>query len=89
MYLPRTNEFLDYSELPDAPLFTRRDVLQELKDFVSRFPTQEEAAAKLEISRVFLWRVINGHKPPSQKILEKLGFYKEVRQAEFYYRQAA
>jgi DNA invertase Pin-like site-specific DNA recombinase len=87
MFEPKTMQFLNVSELPDAPVFNRQEVLQELAHFVSQFNTQEEAARALEISRVFLWRILNNKKPPSTKVLEKLGFIREVRQAEFYFRE--
>lgn len=76
-------------EAQDSIVFNRSEVLRELSKFVQQFSTQEEAANELEISRVFLWRVLNGHKAPSTKILEKIGFVKEVRQAEFYFKHQA
>jgi predicted DNA-binding protein (UPF0251 family) len=67
---------------------SREDVLGELRMYCSRFTTQEEAAQSLGISRVFLWRVMNGKKPPSAKLLEKLGYFKTVVQQERYFRAA-
>lgn len=72
--------------LPQGEVYTREHVVEELERYVQQFPTQEAAARHLDISRVFLWRVLNKRQPPSAKVLQKLGFVKEARQLEFYLR---
>jgi hypothetical protein len=83
------SSFLDFTELPAENPVNRDFILTELTNYVAKFPTQKDAADSLEISRVFLWRILHGEKAPSAKVLEKLGYFKETRQAEFYFKDAA
>lgn len=52
-------------------------VLDELKQFVNKFPTRTEAAGALGIGRVFLWRILDRQIPPTDNILKHIGFERE------------
>jgi DNA invertase Pin-like site-specific DNA recombinase len=79
-------KFIDEPETMDTNgALTRKEVISKLSQFVSGFETQQDAADELEISRVFLWRILNEKKPPSAKVLERLGFLKQVKQIEMYH----
>ena len=62
------------------------EVMLKLKEFCNKFPTREEAATALGVSRVFLWKVLEGQANPTQPILAKIGFRRERIITYAYYR---
>lgn len=55
-----------------------------LRKYIETFQTQEEAAASLGVSRIFLWKVLNRKKPFPATMLEKLGYEREVERVNTY-----
>lgn len=58
-------------------VITETDILSDLKAYVERFDTKKEAADSFEVSRVFLWKVLKGNVPPTESMLDKLGYKRE------------
>lgn len=56
---------------------TEPDILGDLNAYVDRFNTKKEAADYFDVSRVFLWKVLKGHVPPTESMLEKIGYIRE------------
>lgn len=60
-----------------AETYSIDHVVEELEDFIAGFPTIKAAAEELGVNRVFLWKVLNKERPPSERILAKLGYEAE------------
>lgn len=55
-----------------------------LEAYINKFDSQAEAAESLNVSRVFLWKILNRKKTIPATMLEKLGFRKEVVRHNIY-----
>ena len=56
---------------------SEEDVVEAIRKHCDQFHTKQEAADSLEVSRVFLWKVLEGKVPPTTLMLEKLGYKRE------------
>jgi hypothetical protein len=61
-------------------------VLDRLQEYVSKFRTKGDAAEALGVGRIFLWRVLEKKSPPTNAILEKIGFHVERKTVHVYTR---
>lgn len=64
--------------------FSIDQVIADLQAFVDTFPTKQEAADALGVGRLFLWRVLNKQRNPTDTILKNIGYRKE-REIKYYY----
>lgn len=62
------------------------EVMDKLKEFCNKYPTREDAAKALNVSRVFLWKVLEGQANPTQPILARIGFKRERVISYTYYK---
>ena len=65
---------------------TEQGIIDIIKAHCDRFPTRQAAADSLDVSRVFLWKVLEGRVPPTNSMLEKLGYIGE-RKISYTYRK--
>jgi hypothetical protein len=54
-----------------------QDIIDIIKTHCDTFATRQAAADSLDVSRVFLWKVLEGHVPPTNPMLDKLGYVRE------------
>lgn len=59
-------------------LISMPQALQKLREFVATHPSQNAAAAELNISPAFLSDVLNGARPLSDRIARQLGYERVV-----------
>lgn len=65
------------------PKANSADPVECLRALVEKHGTQKRVAGRLGVSRSYLADILNGRKPPGQRILAKLGF----RQVKVYERR--
>jgi DNA-binding phage protein len=66
-------------------LYNQEDVIAALNEFIAKYRTRGEAATALGVGRVFLWRVLKGESPPSDTILQHIGFKVERKEVTYVY----
>lgn len=57
-----------------------------LRKRLESFPSRQDAADSLGVSRVFLWKMIKRKRPISDNVLKKLGFERRVTRIHTYVR---
>lgn len=59
--------------------------IEALEQFVDGFPTKQEAADSLGVSKVYLWRMLTGKRPLSESVLNRIGWAVKTTKTMTYY----
>lgn len=67
--------------------YDEKIVLEKLKEYCAKFPTKGAAALDLDVSRVYLWRILEGLVPPPETVLKRIGYARNRKITYYTYRK--
>lgn len=65
------------------------EVEAALQALLEQYPSKNDAAKALGVNRIFLWKMINRHRPISDTVLNAIGYERKVTRINRYFKRKA